>query len=444
MKHQFRREVAWCFATTFAVLIAQPAHAQIGWSKQELVARAEKASGQLRHDATLAGRVVDACAPQLDRYFRVFQQKGPDNTQRRFTTEISQEIATWALFGFDPEFPFAEAARQAKEYTESIGQRRQELREHPERTIIPDMIVEFEKERCIREVAARMSVSPVGVGSSDHSAPTSLSGQPATAPAAPPVPVTRVFTDAAAAAAAVTAQVPGNLDKYDHALSARSSAEVKRDKATDVLLGDGWRAIARQLPVPQCSDRQDRAAFAQCLKVRNETIFKLAEAQMALLDRERPNLTAASYELWKLLFVRDANLARNSCAKLAGSTALCDLSTAGSSRPSLPSRVIARDGRRALDCVSLEHLARSNASTSGAGSVLVNRCTDTVTIGWCSTGGECERGLGNLWNVAPGRSWPVDANHEVRWGACHGANTLHGDPGSKGLQFTCSAPDTDP
>lgn len=157
-------------------------------------------------------------------------------------------------------------------------------------------------------------------------------------------------------------------------------------------------------------------------------------------------MSDAMYESFKVKFRIEMgeNLARNSCAKLAGSTAPCDLSAKGSSRLSVPSRVIARDGRRALDCVSLEQLARSNSSTSGGGSVLVNRCTDTVTIGWCSTGGECERGLGNLWNVAPGRSWPVDANHEVRWGACHGANTLHGDPGSKGLQFTCSAPATDP
>ena len=109
--------------------------------------------------------------------------------------------------------------------------------------------------------------------------------------------------------------------------------------------------------------------------------------------------------------------------------------------PELPSRVIARDGRTALECVKLVNLTQSNSRTSGlGGSVLANQCTDTVEIGWCSTGGECERGHGNQTTLLSGRSWPVDANHEVRWGACHGANTFHGDSGSKGLKFTCSAP----
>lgn len=256
------------------------------------------------------------------------------------------------------------------------------------------------------------------------------------------VPTSRAFDDAAAAAAAATAQ-PGPFDKYaDDALSVRSSADVARDQAASVFMSAEERALENQHPVPHCSDSDDRAGYAQCLKVRNEAIFKRAEAEMALLDRDRPSITSALYESHKVRFEQEANLARNSCAKLANTASPCDLSGGSNLSPNLPSRVIARDGRRALDCVKMEQLAQSSSSTSGGGTVLANQCSDTVTIGWCSTGGECERGSGNITNVLAGRSWPVDANHEVRWGACHGANTLHGDPGSKGLQFTCSAPDS--
>jgi hypothetical protein len=393
MKHLLRREVSWCFAATVVVLMAQPAHAQIGWSKQEIIAQVEKNAGQLRHDTGLANRVVDACETQLDRYFRVWQRKDPSNPLRFFTTETGGLIGGWVGSGINPDYPsIAEAARQAREYTESIGYRRQELREHPERTMIPDIIVESEKDRCIREVVARMPISPIGAGLSGPSAPTSLTGQPHPAPVPTPVPVARVFNDAAAAAAAVTTQ-PGGFDKYaDDALAGRPPDVVARDEVVTQRLWAGERAILSQYAATQCSESEDRAAFAQCLKVRNETIFRRAEAERALLDRERPYMSNALYESFKVKFRIEMgeNLARNSCAKLAGSTAPCDLSAEGSSRPSLPSRVIARDGRRALDCVSLEQLARSNSSTSGGGSVLVNRCTDTVTIGWCSTGGECE------------------------------------------------------
>jgi len=124
-----------------------------------------------------------------------------------------------------------------------------------------------------------------------------------------------------------------------------------------------------------------------------------------------------------------------------------EASAAGSAETTAPaakSRVIARDGQDAMECVSLKQVAQSNSSTSGGGSVLINNCDDTVTIGWCSTGGECERGAGNVTNLLSLKSWPVDASHEVRWGACHGANTLHGDPGSKGLQYSCSMPEFSP
>ena len=274
-----------------------------------------------------------------------------------------------------------------------------------------------------------------------RAAPLAPRVQPRPAPVVPPVPIARASNDAAAAAAAVSIQ-PEGFDKYaDDALSGRSPAEVARDQTESGRLSAAEMAIESRIPIPHCTDSDDRAGYARCLKSRDEAIFHRAEEEMALLDRERPNMTEALYDSKKVRFRQDADLARNSCAKLASSASPCDLFDGSSPSSNLPSRVVARDGRRALDCVKLERLARSSSSTSGGGTVLVNQCTDTVTIGWCSTGGECERGAGNITNVLAGHSWPVDANHEVRWGACHGANTLHGDPGSKGLQFTCSAPE---
>jgi hypothetical protein len=106
-------------------------------------------------------------------------------------------------------------------------------------------------------------------------------------------------------------------------------------------------------------------------------------------------------------------------------------------------RVIARDGQVAT-CVSIETISTGDSTLAGGGRVLVNNCSDTVEIGWCTRGGECERGLGNQWDVQPGRSWPVPLEKQIRWGACHGANTFHGDPGAQGAAFTCSAPQGSP
>ena len=297
-------------------------------------------------------------------------------------------------------------------------------------------IVQQKMYMCIRRARANWHVPARMV--QPQLAPASP--QPPIAVQQPPVPIARAAADVAAAAAAVTAK-PGAFDKYaDDALAVRSSTELHRDQAMARLISNEVAAIEKKYPVTQCADSEDRIAFAACLKVRNEALFKRAEAEIAYLDGMRPNITNALYNSDKAKFELGASLARDSCAKLTGSTAPCDLSAGSASRPNLPSRVIARDGRNALDCVKLVDLAQANSSTSGSGRVLANQCTDTVEIGWCSTGGECERGAGNQTTVLAGHSWPVDRNHEVRWGACHGANTLHGDPGSKGLQFTCSAP----
>lgn len=235
------------------------------------------------------------------------------------------------------------------------------------------------------------------------------------APASPPVPIARATNDAAAAADGVK-----NV-QAESALGQRlASINSKFDMSGD---------CAPPLTSEQCLIRFLTNAHKAAIEDREE------------LENSKSSFTPNYYER-RLKELNEAiDRGQENCEHLALNPADCVLSGSTSSRQPLPSRVIARDGRRALDCVRLEQLAQSSSSTSGGGSVLTNQCTDTVTIGWCSTGGECERGGGNITNVLAGHSWPVDANHEVRWGACHGANTLHGDPGSKGLQFTCSAPD---
>jgi hypothetical protein len=105
----------------------------------------------------------------------------------------------------------------------------------------------------------------------------------------------------------------------------------------------------------------------------------------------------------------------------------------------LPSRVIARDGQHAMNCVRLVTVAAGDSRTTGLGNrVLSNQCGVAVSVGWCYVGGECERESGNMTTIQAGRSWPVSYEKEIRFGACRGANTIHGDPGSKGLSFTCS------
>lgn len=391
----------------------------------------------------------------------------PDSESRNVDTEHARFILNECSFLFEANFNYAVAHFRQGEYTkarwardlarmvpEILSINEPEARGYARSNGDPrnnPYAAESIETMCM--AFYRFQYRPGGTPSVIAAAPAArrapASSQPAIAetrpiPATrPSVKAARVFNDAAAAAAAVTAH-PGGFDRFaDDALAGRSPTDIARDDAATRSLWAGEKTILSQYPVTQCSDSDDRAAFAQCLKLRNETIFRRAEAEKALLEKERPNMSDALYQSFSVKFgiAMGENLARDSCAKLASSTAACNLSAANASRSDIPARVIARDGLRALECVKLEQLARSSSSTSGGGSVLANYCTDTVSIGWCSTGGECERGGGNLTNLMAGHSWPVDATHEVRWGACHGANTLHGDPGSKGLQYTCSAPD---
>lgn len=103
-------------------------------------------------------------------------------------------------------------------------------------------------------------------------------------------------------------------------------------------------------------------------------------------------------------------------------------------------RIIAADGKSAMDCVKLFTLTSTDSNTSGGGRVLANQCSGPVEIVWCINPGECDRERGNMWTVQPGRSWPVSATGEIRLAACHGANAAAHVKGTFGLRYYCSAP----
>ena len=103
-------------------------------------------------------------------------------------------------------------------------------------------------------------------------------------------------------------------------------------------------------------------------------------------------------------------------------------------------RVIASNGKPAMDCVKLIQVTDSDSSLGGGGRVLSNQCSDEVEIAWCYTPGDCETETGSSWTVQPGKSWPVSAEKQIRWVACHGRDTASFVKGSYGLRYICKAP----
>lgn len=103
-------------------------------------------------------------------------------------------------------------------------------------------------------------------------------------------------------------------------------------------------------------------------------------------------------------------------------------------------RIIASDGKSAMDCVKLVKLSDKDSIMGMGGRVLSNQCDGPVEITWCYVDSDCYKGVGNAWTVGAGRSWPVSVERELRWAACHGANTASFVKGSYGLRYYCSAP----
>ena len=103
-------------------------------------------------------------------------------------------------------------------------------------------------------------------------------------------------------------------------------------------------------------------------------------------------------------------------------------------------RIIASNGKSAMDCVKLVEVSNIDAKMTGVGGrVLVNNCAGPVEITWCYAPGDCYT-TGNSWTLGLGRSWPVSGEKPIRWAACHGANTASFVKGSHGLRYYCSAP----
>lgn len=219
------------------------------------------------------------------------------------------------------------------------------------------------------------------------------------------------------------------------------SPQQLRDNAIHARLMGVVTALKAKYPhIEGCAWRGVNEIQDPCVKHNSLQNIRVVDQVLAELEVVRRQVSVGYYsrskDNWETL--RSQNL--GGCARLASSTTPCGLPVQGSVYGK-KSRIIARDGRHALACVKLVSLSSGNSSTSGSGRVLSNQCGGPVEIAWCSMGGECQRGAGNSWTVQPGRSWPVEAQHEVRWGACHGANTIHGEEGSQGLNFTCSKPD---
>jgi hypothetical protein len=185
--------------------------------------------------------------------------------------------------------------------------------------------------------------------------------------------------------------------------------------------------VAVDYNVAKAQQRQEQAQIAQqnaALAAEREQERRL-DAQEAQADAE---YRAAKAQL-------DRDLAAAGRGSGAGGSA-------GGGSGGDRSRIIAGNGRSAMDCVRIEQLASRDSSTSGGGSVLANRCGGPVEITWCypEDRGGCDWS-GNTWTLRVGGSWPVSAEKEIRWAACHGANTVRFEKGSMGTRYYCNAPD---
>ena len=104
--------------------------------------------------------------------------------------------------------------------------------------------------------------------------------------------------------------------------------------------------------------------------------------------------------------------------------------------------MIAGNGRSAMDCVDLVS-AKPGDNSLGIGRRFIrNSCPGPAEITWCYADGDnaCARGSGNMWTLGAGRAWPINPEREIRWAACHGANTVAFEKGTAGLRFICTAP----
>jgi hypothetical protein len=188
--------------------------------------------------------------------------------------------------------------------------------------------------------------------------------------------------------------------------------------------------VAVDYNVAKAQQRQEQAYAAQ-----QAAAQAAGREQQHRLDEQEAKADA-EYRAAKAQLDRDLAAAGRGSAT-TGSNAGGTGSTGGGDR----SRIIAGNGRSAMDCVRIEQLAKGDSGLSGGGNVLANRCGGTVEITWCypEDQGGCDWS-GNTWTLSAGGSWPVSAEKEIRWAACHGANTVSFEKGSMGTRYFCNAP----
>lgn len=219
------------------------------------------------------------------------------------------------------------------------------------------------------------------------------------------------------------------------------SPQQLRDHTVNAQLNRELDVLIAQYPyIPSCIWRDASKIQDPCAKHNALQGQRIIDLFLPKIEAIRRQVSERYYTRSKATWDKSGDQSVELCARLAISTTPCGLPVPGSIYGQ-KSRVIASDGHHALACVSLVDLASGNSSMSGGGRVLSNQCGGPVEVAWCSMGGECQKGAGNMWTVQAGRSWPVDREHEVRWGACHGANTIGMNRDSKGLDFVCSKPD---
>lgn len=177
---------------------------------------------------------------------------------------------------------------------------------------------------------------------------------------------------------------------------------------------------------------------------RDQMVTKIANLDAGIV-RQTDAAKLSELHFGKCLFQRRlAQLEGSPLATGAVNGTLTPLSIGGQTPPwtrqGKDARIIASDGKSAMDCVKLVELTKTDSNLGGGGRVLSNQCSGPVEIVWCINPGECDRERGNMWTVRAGGSWPVSANGEVRWAACHGANTAAHVKGTFGLRYYCSAP----
>lgn len=310
-------------------------------------------------------------------------------------------------------------------------------------------------ERCGAEVGLRHLIN--GVPGYDHGvarpAPTARPNI-AAKPAPPrPVPAAKLPPARPAKMAAWSTKAMSSAEGADRLLhtgpqfaAERADALASCSAATQQFasLYPGWTAARANLYFENAALDDERMTMDAA------AIRRLVTNVEAHIATGRKDPVATAFPAMRCLYQRRlAQLEGSPLAPGAVAGTLTPLSIGGQAPPwkqqGKDARIIASNGKSAMDCVKLVEISKADSRLSGSGGrVLINNCPGPVEIGWCYTPGDCDTETGSSWTVAAGRSWPVSAEKPIRWAACHGANTTAFVKFSHGLRYYCSAPAAKP